>query len=393
MKRRVLRPVLITGFVVLALAMAARLYTHHEDSRRNTMYDAHYRVTSTAGELHKQLFVADLHADSLLWDRDLHEKSERGHVDLPRLREGRVGLQVFSIVNDVPFGLNIEHNPTQHIDSIAPLSLAQWWPPVTWFSPFERALWQAGKLQKLATHNADFLLLQSREDFAQWQQRRAKGEAVIGALLAIEGAQPLADDIANGNHAQLDALRDAGVRMIGLAHFFDNGFAGSAHGEHKGGLTSAGRELIAALEQRKIIVDLAHVSPAAFDEVLTIATRPVVISHTGIRATCDNRRNLSDEQLRRVAANGGLIGIGFWEIASCGRNAEAIARAVRHAVEIAGPAHVALGSDFDGSVAVPFDASRYAELTSALLDTGLDQATVRRVMGGNVEAFVHNALP
>lgn len=391
--RRPLRAVVIAAIAFVALAMALRQIAHVIDDRRNALTGEHYRVTSTASELHRTLLVADLHADSLLWDRDLALRNERGHADLPRLREGRVGLQVFSIVNDVPANLNIEHNPTDHVDSLTLLTAAQWWPPRTWLDPFQRTLWQARKLQQLGDSHHDLLLIRNRSDLHAWQQRRRQGDAVIGALLAIEGAQPVVRDIATGHPAQLDALYAAGVRMVGLAHFFDNGFAGSAHGEHKGGLTEAGRKLVTELERRAMIIDLAHVSPQAFDDVLAMATRPLVVSHTGVKGTCDNRRNLSDEQLRRVAANGGLIGIGFWDIATCGNDAEAIARAVRHAIRIAGPAHVALGSDFDGAVTVPFDAARYAELTSALLDAGLDQAAVTRVMGGNALAWLARALP
>jgi len=387
------RLIVIAGFIMLALAISLRLIARQLNDPRNALFDAHYRVTRTASELQQKIFIADLHADSLLWDRDLNIRSDRGHLDLPRLREGRVGLQVFSIVNDVPSGLNIESNPTQHFDNLALLSIAQWWPPRTWLDPFARTLWQAQKLRQLADTNKDLLIIKNCSDLQAWQHRRAAGENVVAALLSIEGAQPLVADIATGNLQHLDALYAAGVRMVGLTHFFDNGFAGSAHGEHKSGLTPAGQALVAELERRAMLIDLAHVSPTAFDDVLKIATRPVVVSHTGVKATCDNRRNLSDDQLRRVAQNGGVVGIGFWDIASCGRDANSIARAVRHALSIMGPAHVALGSDFDGSVTVPFDAGRYAELTSALLDAGIDQATVTRVMGTNTLDLLERALP
>ena len=106
--------------------------------------------------------------------------------------------------------------------------------------------------------------------------------------------------------------------MVGLAHFFDNAVAGSAHGVEKGGLTALGRELVAELEARSMIVDLAHSSARTIDDVLSIATRPVVASHTGVRGVADNARNLPDDQLRGIAATGGMVGIGFWPTA-CGR--------------------------------------------------------------------------
>src|SRR4029079_15384948 len=107
--------------------------------------------------------------------------------------------------------------------------------------------------------------------------------------------------------AGLDAIVDAGFRMIGLAHFFDNAVAGSAHGVEKGGLTALGRELVPELEGRRIVVDLAHSSRATIDDVLTLTTRPVVASHTGVRGVADNARNLPDEQLRGIAATGGVV--------------------------------------------------------------------------------------
>src|ERR1043165_10157303 len=102
------------------------------------------------------------------------------------------------------------------------------------------------------------------------------------------------------------------------------------------------------MEARGILVDLAHASPRTVDDVLAVATRPVVDSHTGLRATCDNARNLTDEQVRRVAATGGLVGIGSWGTATCGTDAAAVARSIRYAVKVAGVEHVALGSGFDG---------------------------------------------
>ncbi len=210
----------------------------------------------------------------------------------------------------------------------------------------------------------------------------------MAGLLAIEGAHALDDDLANV--ARLDA---AGFRMVGLAHFFDNAFGGSAHGLAQGGLTSPGRELVAELERRRMIVDLAHASAATIDDVLAIATRPVVASHTGVRAVCDNARNVTDEQLRGIAATGGMVGIGFWPTACGGAGVEWIARSIAHAVAIVGADHVGLGSDFDGAVPVPFDASGMGLLTGALLGQGLDETQIAAVMGGSAIRVLREALP
>jgi membrane dipeptidase len=193
--------------------------------------------------------------------------------------------------------------------------------------------------------------------------------------------------------ANLDRLYDAGVRMIGLAHFFDNTFAGSAHGAGKGGLTDAGRALVRRMEEKRILVDLSHASARTIDDVLDMAGRPVVVSHTGVKGTCDNQRNLSDEQLRRIARNGDLVGIGYWKFAVCGEDAPAIARAIRHAASVVGIDHVALGSDYDGAVTVPFDVSGVVLVTQALLDVGFGTEDIARIMGGNAVAFLAANLP
>ena len=207
-------------------------------------------------------------------------------------------------------------------------------------------------------------------------------------MLAIEGAHALGAELDG-----LDAVEAAGYRMVGLAHFFDNTYAGSAHGVEKGGLTALGRELVAQLEARSMIVDLAHASTRTIDDVLAMAARPVVASHTGVRGVADNARNLPDEQLRGIAATGGMVGIGFWPTACGGDDAAAIARSIAYAASVAGIDHVGLGSDFDGGVAVPFDASGLVLVTDALLAEGLDEASIGKVMGGNAVRVLRAGLP
>ena len=142
-----------------------------------------------------------------------------------------------------------------------------------------------------------------------------------------------------------------------------------------------------------MFIDIAHASPKTIDDILAMATRPVVVSHTGVKGTCDNNRNLSDDQLRRIAATGGVIGIGFWDTAICGEDAAAIARAIKYAASIAGVEHVALGSDFDGSVKVPFDASGVPLITEALIAEGFSDNDIALIMGGNVLRLLSEYLP
>ena len=100
-----------------------------------------------------------------------------------------------------------------------------------------------------------------------------------------------------------------------------------------------------------------------------------------------------DEQLRGIAKTGGLIGIGLWESATCGKDIASTVRAIRYTANLVGFDHVALGSDWDGSVAVPVDASRAVQLTQALVESGLTEDQVTRVMGGNVVRLLSQLLP
>ncbi len=345
-------------------------------------------VSPHAAELHASSFIVDLHADSLLWRRDLARRSTVGAVDLPRLRAGNVGLQVFTIVTSFPIASSIERSDPRWGDAITLLALTDGWPIATYRSLTERALYQARKLERLAAADPRLALVRTRADLRALEARRRVDPAVVGALLGIEGAHALDGELAN-----LDRLFDAGVRVVGLAHFFDNDFAGSAHGLAKGGLTALGRQLVAEVERRAMILDLAHASEATIRDALAIVTRPPLLSHTGVKATCPNARNLSDDQVRAIAAAGGVIGIGYWKTAVCGTAPEDVVRAMRHVADLVGDEHVALGSDFDGAVTTPFDAAGLSVLTQALLDGGFDDAAVRRILGGNALRLLAATLP
>ncbi|HEV7735739.1 MAG TPA: membrane dipeptidase [Candidatus Binatia bacterium] len=343
------------------------------------------RAVALAGRLR----VADLHADSLLWGRDLLERHSRGHVDVPRLAQGHVALQGFGVVTRAPLVLNIERNEDDAADVITLLALVQLWPQATWGSFKERALYQARTFQELARRSdGRFAMIRSGADLDTYLAARALDPSLTSGFLAIEGAHVLEGDIQN-----VDVMFEAGFRMMAPTHYFDTELGGSAHGESKRGLTELGRQMVRAMEARHMIVDVAHASPATIADVLAMAARPVVVSHTGVRGTCDNNRNLTDDQVRAIAANGGLIGIGYWETAVCGRDGRAVARAIRHAVDVAGIAHVGLGSDFDGSVATPFDTTGLATVVDALLAEGFGDEDVARIMGENVLAFLGSNLP
>lgn len=337
------------------------------------------KVTPDVQALHARLQIADMHADTLLWSRNLLDRADRGQVDLPRLQAGNVALQIFSSVTKTPRGQNYDGN-TGDTDNITLLAFAQLQPMRTWGSLLERSLWHAEKLRRAAAaSNGQLRVIGTPADLDALLADRAKGSKVTGAMLSVEGLQDLQGKIEN-----LDRLYAAGFRMAGMAHFFDNDVAGSMHGVKKGGLTPLGRQVIARMEAKGMIVDIAHASHAAVAEILAIAKRPVVSSHGGVQAVCKVNRNLTDNEIRGVARTGGVVGIGYWDGAICSTNPRDFARSVAHVRDLVGIDHVGLGSDFDGAVTTGFDTAQLVEVTQALKDQGLSDADIAQVMGGNV---------
>ncbi len=344
-------------------------------------------VSPTAQALHEVLFIADLHADPLLWGRDLLQEHDHGGVDLPRLLAGNVGLQVFGSVTKTPRNQNYDSNPSDS-DVLTYLVIGNLQPLKTWTSLYERSLYHARELEDLQQRSRGQLqIIYGRDDLALLAEAKAQGKPLVGGLLALEGAQPL-----EGELDKLQGLFDAGYRMIGIAHFFDNEVGGSMHGEDKYGLTALGREVVQRAEALGMTIDLAHASPAVVQDVFDMATKPLVVSHGGVKAVCDANRNLTDAQLQRLAANGGVIGIGYWKGAVCDSTPAGIVAAMDHVRATIGVEHIALGSDFDGAVRTRFDTSELAVLTQALLDAGYSPSDIRAVMGGNVLRVLDKTL-
>ena len=363
---------------------------HIEAGRNAVTPHEPYPVSPEARALHETLTIGDLHADSLLWNRNLLTRGTRGQVDFPRLQEGNVAVQVFTAVTKSPAGQNYEANSAEAFDNITPLAIAQLWPPRTWGSLRERALHQAERLHGYAAEAPKTVtVLRSAADLEAHLAARAAGSTAVAGLLGLEGAHPLEGDIAN-----LQVLRDAGYRLIGLHHFFDNALGGSLHGQGDTGLTAFGREVVTRAASQGWVIDLAHSSPQVVRDVLALTDVPLVISHTGLHGHCPVKRNLPDALMREIAATGGVIGMGYWGDVTCGDTTPAgVATMIAAAVETLGEDHVALGSDYDGSVETGFDTSELATLTSALLDAGLSEAQVAKVMGGNMMRVLAARLP
>lgn len=380
----------LAAMVVLAVAAVAAFGPRIVADRLNPVTaQAAWPVSPQAQALHDRLVIGDLHADALLWDRDLSVRRPEGHVDLPRLDQGNVAVQVFTAVTRSPRGQNYARNAADAPDSITPLVVGQLRPVQTWFSVKERALDQAARLRKLADADpARLRLIRNRDDLDAVLADRSAGSRVIGAILGVEGAHPLEGDL--GNLAVLDG---AGYRLIGLTHFFDNALGGSLHGTSQAGLTPFGRAVVAEALRRGMVLDLAHGSAQLVRDVLAMPGARPIISHTGVHGVCDTPRNLPDDLLRAVAAAGGIIGIGFWADVTCEDSPAGIAASIAAAIALAGEDHVALGSDWDGAVGVPLDAAGLPALTQALIDQGLTEAQIVKVMGGNMIRYLRETLP
>lgn len=375
--------------LVLVLAFTSFLLPGIAERSMNKVRDhAPYVTSVNARRLHETLFVADLHADSLLWKRNLLKRSRTGHVDVPRLREGNVALQVFSATTKSPSGQNYASN-TADSDNITRLAVLSFWPPRTWNSLFERARFQLQKLNAFASQsNGQLAVIRTRGDLQTLIDARAAGQQTVGGLFLIEGAHPLEGDI-----DKLARLFEEGVRIAGLTHFFDNELGGSLHGISGDGLSEFGKEVIRRADELGLIIDVAHSSPAMVRDVLALSDRPVMISHGGIKGACDTKRNLSDDLMRQIAAGGGLLGIGFWDAAVCDASPAGIVRSIRYAIDTLGLEHVALGSDFDGAVETALDSSELAILTHTMIEQGFSEQEIRAVMGENVKRFLLENLP
>jgi len=335
-------------------------------------------ISAEAQRLHDSLMIVDLHGDTLLWKRKITDSVDYGHIDLERMQEGNVGLQIFSSVTKTPRGQNYDSNSAD-TDNITLLAITQLQPMRTWFSLLERQLYHAQKLDRAVKDSAGRLAMVSNPaDVDGLVEFRAQNRSPIGVLFSAEGLQTL-----EGKRANLQKLHDSGMRMAGLVHFFDNELAGSMHGEKKGGLTKFGRTIVRDMERMGMIVDIAHSSHATVADILKMAKRPVVSSHGGVQAVCGVNRNLTDEEIRGVAATGGVIGLGYWDGAMCDTDPKTVARAAKHVRDLVGIDHVALGSDFDGAVTTRFDTSGIVQITQALMDAGFTEAEIRAVMGLN----------
>jgi membrane dipeptidase len=308
--------------------------------------------------LHRQSILIDAHCDTLLaildGERSLLTRSDKGHLDLPRLQEVGMTAQVFALF--VPDAYAV-HAPTAHaLRMIYHL-----------YASIEQA-------------NGQLILARTAADI---DAAHANGQ--VAAILGMEGAEPL-----DGSLELFHIFHRLGLRVLGLTWNRRNAAAdGLDCARSGGGLTPFGEALVRACNEVGVIIDIAHLAPAGVRDVLDVSIQPIIASHANARALCDHPRNLTDEQIAAIAARGGVIGATFVpDFITRDRGQATLERFLDHVdylLAVAGPDHVALGSDFDGMQPSPEIASvvDLPKVTAGLLARGHAVEVVQKILGGN----------
>jgi membrane dipeptidase len=364
--------------------------------------------TETAAEraarVHREAIVFDAHCDAVMKvvddGVDLGVRSDEGHVDYVRMAEGGLDVEVFAV----------------------------WVEPEYWPNKAkQRALQMIDALHRSFESHADKIGLARTVADA----RRLVAQGKLAGFIGIEGGHAIEDD-----KSALEMFFDKGVRYMTLTWWHNTNWAdGSGDKPKHHGLNDLGREIVREMNRLGMVVDLSHVSDETFWDVLEVTDKPVICSHSNTRALADHHRNLTDDQLRALAKNGGVIGINYvasfldsdFNAASNKLRARLKPRMdklkqkfkhdpregrrrrwalwrekaaelpqvpldkmidhIDHAVKIAGVDHVGLGSDFDGYSVGPQeieDCTSLPLVTVKLLERGYSEEDVRKILGGNL---------
>lgn len=302
--------------------------------------------------LHRDAVVVDLHSDVILdvasGQRDVGRRGVAGHVDLPRLREGGVDVQVCALFVDPREAGRGFRRATELLDAFDALRRAQ------------PALAVATTVEAI---------------------EQAVGRGRIAVVLAVENGSALEGDPVN-----LDRLYARGVRIVSLTWNQSNDLADGALEDTHGGVTPLGRRVLARMADLRMVVDVSHLSERAFWDVLGTTSGPVIASHSNAAGLTPHRRNLTDDQLRALARRGGIVGVNFYPGFTGGPTIGHVLAHMDYLVKVMGADHVALGSDFDGfsqTVVGLEDVSHLPALTAGLLARGYAAEDIRKILGGN----------
>jgi membrane dipeptidase len=345
-----------------------------------------HRVRGDVLAFHRSIPVVDLLVGTALFHRDLLRRRPGGHVDLPRLLDAGVDLVGLSIATrfpDLRGTLSAPHFRLLGLRAGTNMELVE-----ALVRRIEGWAAASGGRLRIVRSGSELGNLGGPGEFARGLEPGAAVGPVVRAFLGVQGGHVL-----DGDPTNIDRLASLGVRMFGLGHVMDNELVGSGTGVRRGGLTPAGREVVERAQASGMVVDLAHVSPAGIEETLPLLRRPFVVSHTGLHRLARGRsrwrryspatRNLSDEQARTIARAGGVIGLTLSTQLLGVRTIAGLVDAIRSAADLVGTDHLALGSDFDGTLPMVVDVSGLPLLTQALLDGGFGRSEVAAIMGGN----------
>lgn len=337
-------------------------------------------------QIHSDALVIDTHIDTathLLWrNPDFSKRLTEHHVDIPRLREGGVDAAFFAVWIDE--GSSDEEALKLVLRGIDAIH------------------------RTVELHSADLELVTDAAGVL-----RAKQAGKISVLISIEGGRVICDDL-----GVLRMLHGLGVRSITLAWSSATNWIDSHNDHRHGGLTPFGARVVSEMQRLDMLVDISHVSDEAFYQVLKVADRPVFASHSSCRSLWDHTRNMSDQMIEDLAANGGVINVNFvgnfiggspetgyvepsrlpqeshrdpfdrigYQSPEPGPPFSRLIDHFNHALKIAGPDHVGFGSDYDGTsqlVQGLEDISKLPTLTSGLIEAGHSEDTVRKILGSN----------
>lgn len=330
-----------------------------------------------AEALHRRVPVADGHADSLMWNRDLNARSAEGQVDFPRLRDAGVKIQCFTIV-------------TRGFPLIGGFPVfASWrgWAKEAWRGPWARTQWQLEQMRRFcAASNGTVAIADSSAALAENLEAGR-----LSAVLGIEGAHAL-----EGRVERVEALHTQGVRFMSLTHLSPNKLGGTSFPIFPDrGLTAHGREVLDAMAAFGMSVDVAHASSRTLRDVLAHPRARPFCSHSGIRGAGGGWRNLDDASLRAIAKKGGVVGVIFATVYLGGDRIDDVVRHIEHALNVMGEDAVGLGSDFDGFIPLPKgmrDVGDLPKVTEALLAKGHPERLVEKILGENFRRFFSETL-
>ena len=314
---------------------------------------------NNAKRIHKNAIVIDGHCDTILEIANkkinFGKRNTKGHLDIPRLQEGGVNVQVFAIfIEDI-------YKPDRALKRTLQL-----------YDIFYQELMNNQNHISLITHC--------------YQIEKARKAGKIGVILAIEGGEAMEGDL-----GILRVLHKLGIRLITLTWNQRNQIAdGVGEARTNSGLTEFGVKVVEEMNKLGILIDISHLSETGFWDVIKLSKKTIIASHSNCYTLCSHPRNLKDSQIKALSDMGGVIGVTFVPafLTQDKRKAdiEDVLNHIDYLIKIGGINCVGLGSDFDGTRALPINldgADKIPNITSGLIRRGYKENEILKILGGN----------